>query len=60
MIGTNTDHLLLTPSMKMAELMNVSPALPGVLTRMGIPSASAKRPWRKSAGARTSTRKPSC
>ena len=37
MIGTNTDHLLLTPSMKMAELMNVSPALPGVLTRMGIP-----------------------
>ena len=26
-----------TPSMKMAELIDVSPALPGVLTRMGIP-----------------------
>ena len=26
-----------TPATKMAELMNVSPALPGVLTRMGIP-----------------------
>ena len=33
----NTEHLLPTPSMKMAELMNVSPALPGVLTRLGIP-----------------------
>ena len=33
----NTEHLLPTPSMKMAELMNLSPALPGVLTRMGIP-----------------------
>ena len=33
----NTEHRLPTPSMKMAELMNVSPALPGVLTRLGIP-----------------------
>ena len=33
----NTEHLLPTPSMKMAELMNLSPALPGVLTRLGIP-----------------------
>ena len=37
MIGSNTERLLTSPSMKMAELMNVSPALPGVLTRMGIP-----------------------
>ena len=31
------ERLLPTPSMKMAELINVSAALPGVLTRMGIP-----------------------
>ena len=36
-MGTNTERLLISPSMKMAEMMNVSPALPGVLTRMGIP-----------------------
>ena len=32
-----TERLLPTPSMKMAELIAVSPSLPGVLTRMGIP-----------------------
>ena len=31
------ERLLPTPSMKMAELIAVSPSLPGVLTRMGIP-----------------------
>ena len=31
------EQLLPTPSMKMAELIAVSPSLPGVLTRMGIP-----------------------
>ena len=33
----SAEHLLPTPSMKMAELIAVSPSLPGVLTRMGIP-----------------------
>ena len=32
----SAEHLLPTPSMKMAELIAVSPSLPGVLTRMGI------------------------
>ncbi len=32
-----SERLLPSPSMKMAELMNISPCLPGVLTRMGIP-----------------------
>jgi regulator of cell morphogenesis and NO signaling len=32
-----SERLLLSPSMKMAELMNLSPGLPGVLTRVGIP-----------------------
>jgi regulator of cell morphogenesis and NO signaling len=31
------ERLLPTPSMKMAELIAISPSLPGVLTRMGIP-----------------------
>ena len=36
-MNRKNDLLLPTPAMKMAELMNVSPVLPGVLTRMGIP-----------------------
>ena len=32
-----SERHLVTPNLKMAELMNISPALPGVLTRMGIP-----------------------
>ena len=32
-----SEQHLLSTSMKMAELMNISPCLPGVLTRMGIP-----------------------
>jgi len=31
------ERLLLTPSLKMAELLSISPVLPGVLVRMGIP-----------------------
>ena len=36
-MNRKNELLLPTPAMKMAELMNVSPVLPGVLTRMGIP-----------------------
>ena len=36
-MNRKADLLLTVPSMKMAELMNGNPSLPGVLTRMGIP-----------------------
>ena len=36
-MGNSAELLLFSPSMKMADLMNVRPSLPGVLTRMGIP-----------------------
>ena len=36
-MGTITELPLLSPSMKMADLMNVRPNLPGMLVRMGIP-----------------------
>ena len=36
-MGTSTERRLLSPSMKMADLMNLRFSLLGVLTRMGIP-----------------------
>ena len=36
-MSTGTELLLLSPSMKMADLMNVRPCLLGVMTRIGIP-----------------------
>jgi regulator of cell morphogenesis and NO signaling len=36
-MNRKAELLLTVPSMKMAELMNANPSLPGVLTRMGIP-----------------------
>ena len=36
-MGNNTERHLLSPSMKMAELMDMNFTLLGVLTRMGIP-----------------------
>ena len=37
MTGTRTERRLLSPSMKMADLMDLKSSLPGVLARMGIP-----------------------
>ena len=36
-MNRKTELQLTAPSMKMAELLNADPSLPGVLTRMGIP-----------------------
>ena len=36
-MGPSPDRHLLTPAMKMADLLDLRPSLPGVLARMGIP-----------------------
>ena len=36
-MGESPDLHLLTPAMKMADLLDLRPSLPGVLARMGIP-----------------------